>query len=110
MEYFHSDLDEIEQYFTTLRDPQLIRKRMDGVENFVEMVAAGQKFVPLAFFAFWKCFPDVPMGFLEDVLAKRDDMDKATLKDIMETCRQKMLEEKPSDITPSIFCKVFQEQ
>lgn len=106
LEYFNADLDEMGQYFGTLRDPKRVHKVVDGVDKFIQMVTAGQKMVYIEFFAFWKSYPDVPMGFLEEVLAKRDDMDKATLKEIMETCRQKMLEEKPSDIPPSIFSKV----
>jgi hypothetical protein len=47
------------------------------------------------------------MAFLEEVLSKRDDLDRSTLRGIVDTCRKKTLEEKQAAETqPSIFAKL----
>jgi hypothetical protein len=61
----------------------------------------------LEFFAFWKVYPDLPMQLLEEVLMRREDLDKHMVRDIMDTCRRKTQEERPADIQqPSLFAKL----
>ncbi len=101
------DLRTTLDFFSTFRDPRRVQKVMDALQKFTNLITSSQKMVYLEFFTFWKVFPDLPIQVFEEVLAKRDDLDKAALKDILETCRKKTLEDqRPTDIQPSIFSKL----
>lgn len=105
-EYFENDLKETLEFFSTWRDPRRVQKALEALQRFVSLITSSQKMVYLEFFAFWKIFPDMPLALFEEVLSKRDDMDRSAVKDIMETCQKKTLEERPTDIQPSIFSKI----
>lgn len=105
-EYFQADLATCADFFSAYRDPRRVEKLVDPVRKFVGLVTSSQKMVYLEFFAFWKVFPDMPLAIFEEVLAKRDDLDKYAIRDIVETCRKKTLEERPVDAQPSLFAKL----
>lgn len=106
-DFFGEDLTAATEYFSTLRDPRRVQKAIEPLDKFVDLITASPKVIYLEFFSFWKAYPDLPIGFLEEVLARRDDLDRSAIKEIVETCRKKTLEEKPpTDIQPSIFSKI----
>lgn len=107
---FESDFRTTLDFFSTYRDERKVQKAVDPLLKFVNLVTSSQKMVYLEFFAFWKIYPDIPFGLFEEILGKRDDLDRAAIKDILETCKKKSAaaaEEKPADIAPSIFSKII---
>lgn len=103
---FQSDLATISGFFRKLRDEKRVQKAMDVLDKTVALVVSSPKMIFLEFFAVWKVYPDMPLAFLENVLFRRDDLDKQTIRDLMETCRRKTQEEKVIEVAPSIFSKL----
>jgi hypothetical protein len=61
----------------------------------------------LEFVALWKAYPDLPFPYFEEVLHRRDDLDKAVFKEVVENCRNKTREGTVADTgTKSIFSKL----
>lgn len=92
--------------FSAWRDESRVKKAIDPLTKFVALISSSQRMIFLEFVSFWKIYPDLSMSLYEDVLAKRDDLDRAAIKEIMENCRRKTLEEKILEVTPSIFSKL----
>ncbi|KAJ3034579.1 hypothetical protein HDV00_004942, partial [Rhizophlyctis rosea] len=78
------------------------------LEKIISLIESEAGMAFLDFYALWKQFPDVPMDFVENVLSKRDDLDKAQVKEIMETCRTKAKEEiaRVEGVGPTVFSKM----
>jgi len=55
----------------------------------------------------YKEYPDVPLNLIENVLYKRDDLQNAQVKEIMEQCHQKAKEEKEKDVEAKEITTVF---
>jgi len=106
LELFEADCALATDFFSEHRDPRRVQKVMDALSKFTGLISSSQKMVYLEFFAFWKVYPDLPLQLFEEVLARREDLDRAAIKDIMETCRRKTQEERIADVPPSIFSKV----
>jgi hypothetical protein len=73
------------------------RKRIEGKFQALEFVrlfvVSSPKFAFMEFYTLWKAFPDVPLSFIEDIIYRRTDLDKASCKEIMETIKQKCQEQ-----------------
>jgi hypothetical protein len=54
-------------------------------------------------------YNDVPLSFVEEIWMKRDDLDKATVKEAISNCKQKAKEGNP-DATTSLFSKLGTEK
>jgi len=103
---FQQDVASIYAYFCQVRDEKRVKRSVDALDKLISLVVSSRKMVFLEFFAFWKVYPDIPLSFLDDVLSRRDDLDKQAIKEIMETCRKKTQEEKVHEQAPSIFSKL----
>lgn len=103
---FEADTRTVLDFFSEHRDARRVQKAVDALQKFTSLVSSSQKMVYLEFFAFWKVYPDLPLQLFEEVLARRDDLDRSSIKDIMETCRKKTQEERITDVQPSIFSKL----
>lgn len=104
---FEADCHSLVDFFTDHRDARRVQKSVDPVQKFGSLVSSSPKMIYLEFFAFWKVYPDLPMQLLEEVLMRREDLDKHMVRDIMDTCRRKTQEERPADIQqPSLFAKL----
>lgn len=104
---FEADSRALVDFFTEHRDARRVQKAVDPVQKFGSLVSSSPKMIYLEFFAFWKVYPDMPMQILEEALIRREDLDKHTVRDILDTCRRKTQEERPADIQqPSLFAKL----
>jgi hypothetical protein len=63
----------------------------------------------LSWYSLWKVYNDVPLSFVEEIWMKRDDLDKATVKEAISNCKQKAKEGNP-DATTSLFSKLGTEK
>lgn len=101
-----ADVASIQRFFGTYRDPERVKKAVDPLAKFVALAASSQRMLFLEFVAFWKLYPDIPLAFVEEVLQKRDDLDRPAIREIMESCRKKTKEDKIMEAAPSIFAKI----
>lgn len=103
-----SDVTIIINFFSAYRDPERVRKAMDPLAKFVALISSSQRMIFLEFVSFWKVYPDIPLSLFEEVLLRRDDLEKSAVKEIVESCRKKTQEDKIVEAAPSIFSKVKQ--
>lgn len=101
-----ADVQTMISFFSQHRELERVRKFTDPVSKFIDLVTSSDKMIFLEFVSFWKTYPDMPMALFEEVLSKRDDLDKTAVKHIMENCRNKTREEKILEAAPSIFAKI----
>ncbi|KAI8928085.1 exocyst complex component Sec6-domain-containing protein [Entophlyctis helioformis] len=105
-ERMRSDLDLVTAFFAATKNAKRARASFDVIEKIIGLIEANPRMVFLDFYALWKAFPDVPLEFIERVLGKRDDLEKAQLREIMESCRAKAKEERQENVPPSLFSKI----
>ncbi|KAG0196039.1 hypothetical protein BGX33_002191, partial [Mortierella sp. NVP41] len=57
-----------------------------------------------------KIYHDLPISLVEDILGRRDDMDRSSIKEVMDPIKEKFKDKDPADASrlPTIFSKVKQ--
>ncbi|KAJ1515121.1 SNARE-binding exocyst subunit S6 [Coelomomyces lativittatus] len=98
-----SDLKKVIEFFSTYKSTKRVEKHFIIMDKLFTIICANRKMVFLDFYAMWKLFNDVPAGFIEDLLSKRDDLEKSQFKEIVDSIKQKMKEDPPVDSQKSIF-------
>ncbi len=87
------DNSSLADYFGRLRDPARVAKALEPHGRFIDLVTASPRMVFLEYVSVSKAFPDLPLGLVEDVLGRRDDLEKATIREIVANCKKKAVEE-----------------
>lgn len=106
-ERLKSDLALATDFFSQHRPPKKVKASMgDIIEKIISLIEANHEIAFLDFYALWKTYPDMPLSFVEDVLSKRDDLTRAQLKEVMDSCAQKVKEDPREATTPSPFSKL----
>jgi exocyst complex component 3 len=104
---FAHDIETLQKFFSRFRESKKVEKALDPLVKLRTLLMASEKMIFLEFFALIKTYPDVPLALIEELLGKRDDMDKQTLKELVDSIRSKLKEEKHIENTnPSIFSKL----
>jgi len=93
-EKIESDIRQAEEFFTNYRSAKRVTESFKPVHLFYSMMTSSPTMIFLDFYSLWKEYPDIPLNFIENVLHKRDDLQHAQIKEIMEQCNQKSKEEK----------------
>ncbi|KAI8070483.1 exocyst complex component Sec6-domain-containing protein [Gongronella butleri] len=82
-------------------------ERFDVLEQVYHLVTSERHMVYVDYYSLRQAYPDVPLAFVEDVLSKRDDLDRSALKEIMEGIKAKSREYEPqADAPPTIFSRI----
>lgn len=101
------DIQTLQNFFSRFRDPKKVEKALDPLCKLRTLLVASEKMVFLEFFALIKMYPDVPLGLIEELLGKRDDLEKQTVKELIDSIRSKLKEEKHMEnVNVSIFSKL----
>ena len=101
------DIQTLQKFFSRFRDPKKVEKALDPLIKLRILLMSSEKMIFLEFFALIKTYPDVPLTLIEELLGKRDDLDKQTLKDLIDSIRSKLKEEKHiENLNTSIFSKL----
>ncbi|ORX77043.1 exocyst complex component Sec6 [Anaeromyces robustus] len=107
-EKIENDIRQAEEFFTNYRSTKRVTESFKPIRLFYSMMTSSSTMIFLDFYSLWKEYPDVPLNFIENVLHKRDDLQNAQIKEIMEQCNQKAKEEKEkmtNEIT-TVFSKL----
>lgn len=101
------DIQCLQKFFSRFRDPKKVEKALDPFVKLRTLLIASEKMIFLEFFALVKVYPDVPLPLIDELLNKRDDLDKQTLKELIGSIKSKLKEEKHIESTnTSIFSKL----
>lgn len=101
------DLNTLQKFFSRFRDAKKVEKALDPLVKLRILLMASEKMIFLEFFALVKVYPDVPLPVIEELLMKRDDLDKQTLRELIGSIRSKLKEEKHiENVNTSVFSKL----
>ncbi|KAI9221124.1 exocyst complex component Sec6-domain-containing protein [Blastocladiella britannica] len=84
-----SDYKRVIDFFGQYKSQKRVEKHFDVIDKIFTVLCSNKKMVYLDFYSLTKAYSDVPLPFMEDLLAKRDDLDKASLKEVIEGLRAK---------------------
>ncbi|KAI9030885.1 exocyst complex component Sec6-domain-containing protein [Phycomyces nitens] len=94
-------------FFSTYKSVEELEERFDVIEKVHTLLESNRRMIFVDYYSLRQAYPDVPLAFVEDILSKRDDLDKAALKDIMEGIKAKAREYEPEANTPpTIFSHI----
>ena len=94
-------------FFAKYKSMDELEERFDVIDNVHTILKSNRRMIFVDYYSLRQAYPDVPLAFVEDILSKRDDLDKAALKDIIEGIKAKAREYEPDANTPpTIFSRI----
>ncbi|KAI8330458.1 exocyst complex component Sec6-domain-containing protein [Chlamydoabsidia padenii] len=94
-------------FFAKYLAVQDLEDRFDVIEKIHTLLASNRRMIFVDYYSLRQAYPDIPLAFVEDILGKRDDLDKSALKDIMEGIKAKAREYEPQvDTPPTVFSRI----
>lgn len=81
------DLRDAEEFFIKFKPEKRVKQAFEAIEKLVAVIASQPSLLFLDAYALWKAFPDMRLSYLEEVLSKRDDLDKSQLQDVGSSMR-----------------------
>ncbi|KAJ2781333.1 SNARE-binding exocyst subunit S6 [Coemansia javaensis] len=88
-ERLHSEVHRASKFFREHMDGAAVSETLNVVRILISLIDSTPAMIFLEFFSIKKQYPDLPLALIEDILSKRDDLEKAQLKSIVESLRQK---------------------
>ncbi|KAL1918226.1 uncharacterized protein VTP21DRAFT_3492 [Calcarisporiella thermophila] len=103
-----SDVRAAFNFFAQYLPARELEPHFDAIEKVYTLVGSSRKMIYLDYYALRKSYPDVPVSYVEELLSKRDDLDRTAVKEIIEGIKAKAREkqEKDSDSKITIFSKL----
>jgi len=97
------------EFFSKQKTPKRVKAILgDVLEKIISFIEASFETAFIDFFTLWKAYPDVPLSFIEDLLSKRDDFSKSQVKEIMESCNDKVRDDvRTEPIVPSVLIRLI---
>ena len=102
-----ADLDLVVNYFSRTKSAKRAKASFEVIDKIIGLIESNPRTLYIDFYSLWKQFPDMPLDFVEKILSKREDLDKATVRDIIDQCKQKGIEAN-KDSLATIFSKLKQ--
>lgn len=94
-------------FFASYKPKQVLEEKFDVIDKVHTLLESNRRMIFVDYYSLRQAYPDVPLAFVEDILSKRDDLDKAALKDIIEGIKAKAREYEPNaDTPPTIFSRI----
>ncbi|KAG2180069.1 hypothetical protein INT43_003856 [Umbelopsis isabellina] len=107
LEKMKKDVQLSFNFFAKYKPIEELESSFSAVEMIHHLLESNRRMVYVDYYALRQSFPDVPLAFVEDLLNKRDDLDKPALKEIMEGIKAKGREyEADTNAPPTIFSRV----
>ncbi|KAG0273651.1 SNARE-binding exocyst subunit S6, partial [Linnemannia gamsii] len=97
-------------FFADYKNPKALEDDFDAIEKLHEFTCSTKRSAYLTFYSMKRIYHDLPISLVEDILGRRDDMDRSSIKEVMDPIKEKFKEKDPIDATrlPTIFSKVRQ--
>lgn len=94
-------------FFAKFKSVEELEERFDVIDKVHTLLESNRRMIFVDYYSLRQAYPDVPLAFVEDILSKRDDLDRAALKDIIEGIKAKAREYEPDANTPpTIFSRI----
>ncbi|KAJ2161685.1 SNARE-binding exocyst subunit S6 [Coemansia sp. RSA 552] len=88
-EKLNLELHRASKFFKEHMEPGAVSETLNVVRILISLIDSTPAMIFLEFFSVKKQYPDLPLALIEDILSKRDDLEKQQLKTILESLRQK---------------------
>lgn len=105
-ERMRADVELLVNFFARSKSAKRAKASFEVIEKIIGLVESNPRMFYIDFYSLWKQFPDMPIDFVEKVLSKRDDMDKSTVKEIIDLCKSKTKDERNEHFQPTVFSKI----
>jgi exocyst complex component 3 len=98
-----SDLQMATDFWAKHKNSKRVNLAFDIVHKIVTLMESSEQMIYLSWYSIWKAYNDVPLSLIEDILAKRDDLNKNAVKEAMTNIRNKSKEGNCPGAMASIF-------
>ncbi|KAJ2356497.1 SNARE-binding exocyst subunit S6, partial [Coemansia erecta] len=88
-EKLNLEMHRASKFFKEHMDGAAVSETLNIVRILISLIDSTPAMIFLEFFSVKKQYPDLPLALIEDILSKRDDLEKQQLKSILESLRQK---------------------
>jgi hypothetical protein len=105
-ERMKTDVETCINYFSKSKNAKRVVASFEVIQKIIALLESNPRMLYLDFYNLYKTYPDVPIDYIEKLLSKRDDMDKASVRDLMDTVKTRMKDEKVEAFQPSLFSKL----
>jgi exocyst complex component 3 len=105
LQLIRSDLNGAMTFWAEYKTQKRVKTSFDLIEKIVGILESSETMIFLSWYNLWKCYNDVPMTFIEDLLHKRDDLEKSVIKETVVNCKNKS-KEANTEAVPSLFSKL----
>ncbi|KAF9173219.1 SNARE-binding exocyst subunit S6 [Mortierella sp. AD011] len=97
-------------FFVEYKPINDLEQDFDAIEQLHKFACSSKKTAYLNFYSMKRVYHDLPIPLVEDILGRRDDMDRSSIKEIMDPVREKFKDKDTSDASrsPTVFSKVKQ--
>ncbi|KAJ3140405.1 SNARE-binding exocyst subunit S6 [Physocladia obscura] len=93
-EKMRADLDTAVDFFKRYKAEKRVKAAFDVMQKLIVFIESTGSLLFLEFYTLWKSYPDIPLSFVKELLYKRDDLEKSTVKEVLELIETKVSEEK----------------
>lgn len=94
-------------FFAKYKKVEDLESQFVAIDMIHHVLESNKRMIYVDYYSLRQSFPDVPLTFVEDLLAKRDDLDKSDLKEIMEGIKSRAREyEADPNAAPTIFSRI----
>jgi len=104
------DRAKVFNFFMDYKTQAELEQDFDAIEKLHTFVCSPKRSAYFDFFALKRIYHDLPLSLVEDILGRRDDLDRSGSKEILESIREKYKDKDSSEASRSatIFSKVKQ--
>lgn len=101
-----TDMEQCVNFFSKTKSAKRVNSSFEIIGKVIALLESNPRMLYLDFYSLWRAYPDVPLDYIEKLLTKRDDLDKTQLKDLMDTVKTRMKEERVEQFQPTLFSKI----
>ncbi|KAF9084384.1 SNARE-binding exocyst subunit S6, partial [Mortierella sp. GBA35] len=101
------DRASVFNFFAQYKDDKALEDDFDAIEQLHKFACSSKRTAYLNFYQMKKIYHDLPISLVEDILGRRDDMDRSSIKEVMDPIKEKFKDKDPADTSrlPTIFSK-----
>ncbi|KAG0371145.1 exocyst complex component Sec6-domain-containing protein [Gamsiella multidivaricata] len=97
-------------FFVQYKPINDLEQDFDAIEKLHKFTCSTKMAAYLNFYSMKRIYHDLPLTLVEDILGRRDDLDRSSIKEIMDPIKEKFKDKDPIDAarSPTVFSKVKQ--
>ncbi|KAF8982865.1 SNARE-binding exocyst subunit S6 [Entomortierella lignicola] len=108
MERLKQDRASVFYFFVQYKSQSDLEQDFDAIEQLHIFACSTKKEAFLNFYTMKRIYHDLPISLVEEILGRRDDLDRSSVKEIMDQVKEKFKDAVDTSRSPTIFSKVKQ--